>query len=368
MSKLEVLFEELVRRGGTHLHVAPGRPPCARVDGDIVPMREAVLDARRVEELLGESLDGERRSRLDAEKSLRFTGTVGASVRFRASYFATTAGLSAVFRLLPAQPPSLAELGCPEVVWRLADRPRGLLLVAGPTASGKTTTVSAIVDHVNKTRAAHIVTVEDSVELVHEPLRAQITQHEVGADTPTVAAGLAAAVREDADVVVVGNLADADAIRAALDLASRGILVIASVAARGTASAIEEVARAFVPSERGRIRAILAGVLVGVVAQQLVAAADGSRSFAVYEALVATPAVVGIVRETALGELAGAVSAVLSDGEAIGMVAMDAALERLLAARRITAEAAVESAVDKESFTRVAARLFPELSDTLLDS
>jgi twitching motility protein PilT len=357
--KIDPLLDDVVKRGASDLHLAPGAPPMGRIRGDLVPLIDLAIDASEVEKMLVELLQPSQRARLAADLDLDFSYDHKDVARFRVSYFHDVGGLGGAFRHVPARVLTLAELGCPEVLWRLADKRSGLLLVTGPVGEGKSTTVAAMMDHVNKTRACHVLTVEDPIEFLHEPLRAQITHREVGAHVPTLAVAMRNASRENPDVVLVGELRSGDAIRAALDLASSGILVLGTLPTTGVLATLERLLDAFPPEKHARIRALLADTLVGVVGQQLVKAADGKARIAVHEVLSATPAAAAAIREGQLGQLVS----IMNQNQAQGMTTFDVALERLLSASKISPETALDRCVDRDSFARIVARVRPDLVD-----
>lgn len=359
MPAIDGIFEDLVKRGGSDLHLAANQPPLARVRGEIVPLRDAPISAKELEDLLLELVTPAQRARLAADLDLDLSVAYRDVARFRASYYVKHSGLAAAFRLVPGRVPSLAELGCPEILWRLADRRSGLVVVAGPSSNGKTTTMAAMVDHINKTRPCHVVTIENPIEFVHESLRAQITQREVGVHVPSSVAALKGASRENPDVVVVSELSSADEIEQALRLACDGQLVLATFPASGAAATLERLVNTFESGTQPRIRGLLAECLAGVVVQHLVRATDAKNRVAVHEIAVATPAIVSLVRQGKTEALVDAMKA----GAGQGMQTLDAALERLLGAGKITAEAALDRSIDKEALARVVARVRPDLVD-----
>ncbi len=361
MPKIDGLFDEMMKRGGSDLHLGVGYPPLARIRGDLVPLREAVIDGPDLEEVLLELLTPPQRARLQADLDLDFAHAHRGSARFRANYFQKSSGLGAVFRLVPNRVLTLAELGCPEVLWRLADRRSGLILVTGPTGSGKSTTIAAMIDHINKTRACHILTIEDPIEFVHEPLRAQLTHREIGVHASSFAVAMRSAGRENPDVVLVAELRNSETMKLALQLASQGILVFATEKTNGAASTIDRLVNSFPGDEQPQVRGMLAESLVGLVAQQLVRTADGKGRVAVHEILIGSAAVSALIREGKTAQLAN----VMQAGQAQGMQTMDMALERLLTQNRISAEDALDRAVDREAFAQVIARVRPDLAEIL---
>ena len=361
MPKLDALFDDVIKRGGSDLHLAVGYPPFARVRGELVALREGIVEAKDLEEVLFELLTPPLKDRFSSSFDLDFTHPHRDVARFRANYFHKTTGLGAVFRLVPNRVLSLAELACPEVLWRLADRRGGLILVTGPTGAGKSTTLAAMINHINKTRACHILTIERPIEFVHEPLRAQITQREVGLHASSYAAALRAAGRDNADVVLVSELTTNEEIKVALQLASNGVLVFATTNTNGAAATLDRIVNAFAADEQPHIRGILAESLAGVISQQLLRTSDNKSRVAVHEILVGGSQVSALVREGKVSQLAG----VMQAGQAQGMQTLDMALERLVTGNRIAAEAALERAVDKEAFAQVIARVRPDLAELL---
>jgi twitching motility protein PilT len=273
---------------------------------------------------------------------------VHTKARFRANYFHKTTGLAAVFRIIPTRVLGLDELGAPEVLRTLSDRRAGLVLVTGPTGSGKSTTLAAMIDRINRTRACHILTIEDPIEFVHEPVKAQITHREIGPHAPSFATAMKSAGREDPDVILVGELRTNETMKLALQLASFGVLVFATVHTNSAASTIERIINAFPADEQPQIRGMLAESLSGIVAQQLLKTADGKGRVAAHEILVGTPAIASQIREGKTFQIPSLIQA----GQNVGMQSMDMALERLVAAGTITAEAAIEKALDKEHFAK----------------
>lgn len=348
MARLDALFDEAIGKRASDLHVAPARPPFARIRGELVSVADGVLSAKDVEEMIDELLTPQQRARLGIDQSLCFAHAHAhkeGTARFRGQIVRMNGGTRATFRVVARRAPELAELGCPEVVWRLADRRSGLVLVAGPSGAGTTTTLAAMVDNINKTRACHVVTIEDPIEVVHEPIRAQFTQREVGVHASSFAGAIENAPRENADVVLVSSLRSREAIRAAVAIANTGILVFAAVPANGVVAAIERLLLGLDD------RTALADALGGVVAQQLV---DG---IAIHEVLVSSAAVASAIRDDNVKDIVG----IMKAGEAQGMLTFDLAYERLMQAGKLAPERALELAFDKESFAKVVGKMRPDL-------
>jgi twitching motility protein PilT len=358
---IENLFEELLNRGGSDLHLAVNQPPFARVRGEIVVLHEAPIAAKELEEMLLGLVTPAQRNRLAADLDLDLAVPYKDVARFRATLYVKHPGIAATFRLVPTRVPSLAELGSPEVLWKLADRRSGLVVVGSPASNGKTTTVAAIVDHINKTRACHVLTLESPIEVVHEPLRAHFTQREIGTHAPSLSVALSGAARENADVVVTSELREGQEIELALRLASAGMLVLAPFATSNVYTVLERFLGAFETSLRGPMQRLLADALAGIVVQHLVRVADSKTRNALHEVLIATPDVASLLREGRIDRIPEA----MRSGTAQGMASIDDALERLVTTGKITPEAAMERAFDKETMARTLARSHPELADTM---
>jgi twitching motility protein PilT len=349
MARLDAFFDALLEKKGSDLHLGIGYPPLARARGELVPLREAPLVAAEMEPLLYEILTPEQKTRFTEELDLDFAYGFGQKARFRANYFHKTTGPAAVFRTIPTEVKTLEELGCPDAIRRLAERRAGLVLVTGPTGSGKSTTLAAMIDHINKTRACHVLTIEDPIEFVHKSQRAQVTHREVGQDASSFAVAIRNAGREDADVILVGELRTNETMKLALQLASFGILVFGTVHTNSAPATIDRILNAFPADEQPQIRGMLAESLVGVVAQQLIRTADGKGRVAAHEILLGSSALSSMVREGKTFQIPNLMQA----GGSVGMQTMDAALTRLVLASVITPEAGLEKALDKETFQRV---------------
>jgi twitching motility protein PilT len=348
MSKIDRLFDDLLAKKGSDLHLAVGHPPLGRVHGDLVPLRDQLLDAVEVESLLFEIVTDAQRARIKGELDLDFAYAYADKARFRANYFYKLTGLAAVFRAIPAQILTLEQLHCPEAVRRLAQLRSGLVLVTGTTGSGKSTTLAAMIRFINQTRACHVLTIEDPVEFVHASEKAQITHREIGRDAPTFAAAIRSAGREDPNVVLIGELRGPETMKLAVQLASFGVLVFATVHTNSAPATIDRIINAFPAEEQPQVRGLLAECLAGVVAQQLVKSADGKGRCGVYEILVSTPGISAMIREGKTFQI----PSVMQGSQAMGMQTMDMALERLLKEQRIRPDVALQYATDKESLEK----------------
>lgn len=361
MPKIDGLFDELIKRGGSDLHLGADAPPFARVRGDLVALREAPIEKAELEEVLLELLGPPERARLVADLGIDFAHAHKGVARFRASYFRKTSGLGAVFRHVPSGVRTLADLACPEVLWRLAGRRSGLVVVTGPAGSGRSTTLAAMLDHINRTTACHILTIEEPIEFVHEPLRAQITHREIGPHAPSFEAALRTAARENPDVVLVSELRTVEAARLVLQLASQGVLVLAALDTNGARETVDRLVNRFSADEQPHARGVLAECLAGVVSQQLLPTVDRTERVAAHEILIGSTGVSTMIRESKTAQLLNLMQA----GQAQGMQTLDLALEKLLTLGRISADEALDRAVDREAFAKVLARARPDMADRL---
>jgi twitching motility protein PilT len=359
MTAIGALFEKLLARGGSDLHLTPGLPPMMRIRGKLVPDGQQRITAPELEAMLLELLGDAQREQFTATGDLDFAYAHGDKARFRCNYLRKTTGMGAVFRAIPTAIKSLDELGVPPGIRKLADLRSGLVLVTGPTGSGKSTTLAAMIDHVNRTRSGHILTIEDPIEFVHPARQCLITHKEVGQHVPTFLDAIRSAGRENADVILVGELRGAETMKAALQLASFGILIFATVHTNSAGATIDRYINAFPADQQPQIRGLLADSLAGVVAQQLLPRADGQGRVAVHEILFGSVALASLIREGKTQQI----GTLIQSGAAEGMQVMDTALERVVTAGVVSAQDALDKALDKEAFSRVpsvARQLAPE--------
>lgn len=356
MAQIDRLFDVLLDRGGSDLHLSVGYPAMIRAKGDLVRIGTTPISAEQMDALLAEICDPERFESFKLTRDLDFAYAYGNRARFRANYLWKTTGPGAVFRTIPSKILSAEQLDLPPAVVKLATRRSGLVLVTGPTGSGKSTTLAAMVHQINLTRPGHILTIEDPVEFVHQPIKCQITHREVGLDTPSFADAIRSAGRENADVILVGELRGHETMRLALQLASFGCLVFATVHTNSAAATIDRFINAFPASQQPQVRGMLSDALAGIVAQQLLKRADGTGRIAAHEILVANPGVASSIREAKTAMIVN----LIQGGAQQGMQSLDAALERLFTSGLVTAEDALEKANDKEFFARI-----PEVASQL---
>ncbi|RKG87034.1 type IV pilus twitching motility protein PilT [Corallococcus terminator] len=354
--RIATWFDVLLDKKGSDLHMAVGYPPLGRIRGELVPLRDEPLTTEELEELLFELCSPEQKRQIVEELDLDFAYGYGTKARFRANYFYRMTGIGAVFRTIPSKVLSLEDLKTPEVVRKMADRRSGLVLVTGPTGSGKSTTLAGMINHINKTRASHVLTIEDPVEFVHESLKAQVTHREVGPHASSFATAIRSAGREDPNVILIGELRTSETMKLALQLASFGVLVFATVHTNSAPATIDRIINTFPADEQGQVRGMLAESLAGIVAQQLLKTADGKGRVAALEILVGSAAIAAMIREGKVFQIASKMQA----GQGQGMQTLDMHLERLVKDDVILPDAALEKAQDKENFVKVLQRLKPE--------
>jgi twitching motility protein PilT len=362
MARVDILLDSLLALGGTDLHVAPEAPPLVRVRGELTSVSETPAGRRDVESLLLELLTPMQAAELSERHELIFTYQLKTS-RFRVRYGTVASGLEAVFRLLPAKILTLSELGLPEVLWRLSDRRSGLVIIAGPAGSGKSTTLSAMLEQVNRSRGCSIVTIEEPVEAIFEPNRSIFMQREIRRDAPDLATAIKQVATDDADLCAIYSLAGEDGIRAAVELAATELPVFACTNGGSVVSVVERIYASFSEADLPRARNLLSDVLAGIVVQRLVPTQDGRTRVLAHETLVlGGPSSRDVSAAIAEGKTEK-LPTFMAAGQGQGMQTLDMALERLMSGGKITPEAALSTAFDKEAFSRIVARHRPDLAE-----
>ncbi len=347
--RIEVLLEEVVRKRASDLHIQVSLPPMLRIDGALVPVVGAEpLDEATVERLIFAILDEDQQQVLSKDKEFDFSFAFGTMGRFRVNAFHERGNLAAALRLIPNEIKSITELGMPPVVMSFAEYPRGLVLVTGPTGSGKSTTLAAIVDKINSERAHHIITIEDPIEFTHKSKKSVVVQREIHYDTYSFSAALRSSLRQDPDVVLIGEMRDLETISAAITIAETGHLVFATLHTNSAAQSIDRMVDVFPPHQQPQVRSQLANILMGICSQRLVPAIGGGRVVAA-EILVANSAVRNIIREGKSHQL----DAVIQTGADQGMQTMDRTLAGLVQTGTVTYDEARNYAVDLSEFDRI---------------
>ena len=347
--RIEVLLEEVIRQRASDLHLQVGLPPMLRVDGALAPITNTeILSEEAVEALIFAILDQDQQQILMKDKEFDFSFAFGDLGRFRVNAFHERGNLAAALRLIPNSMPSIAELGLPSIVNSFANFPRGLVLVTGPTGSGKSTTLAAMVDQINTEKAMHIVTIEDPIEFTHKSKRSVVVQREVHYDTYSFNAALRSSLRQDPDVVLIGEMRDLETISAAITIAETGHLVFATLHTNSASQSIDRMINVFPPHQQPQIRAQLANILQAIVSQRLIPSIGGGR-IAAAEILIANPAVRNIIREGKSHQL----DAVIQTSADVGMQSMDRTLVGLVQSGQITMDEAKNYAVDLSEFERL---------------
>jgi twitching motility protein PilT len=340
------VLEFAVKMDASDVHVSAGIAPTVRVAGELVPMPGApILSPEMAERLVTSVMSVDQREVFDRELELDFSFGRRGLGRYRVNAFRERGDVSAALRRIPGQPPSLDELGLPRVIGDFAEFTRGLVLVTGPSGSGKTTTLAAIIDKINRERHAHVITIEDPIEFVHSNVRAIVQQRQVGTDTTTFARALRSALREDPDVLLIGEMRDPETIAAAVSAAETGHLVFATLHTNSAAQSVDRIIDAFPPHQQTQIRLQLAASLRAVIAQQLVPLIGGGRA-CVAEVLIANGAVRNLIRAGQTHQIESTMQSGLKEG----MVIFDMHLADLVRQRRVTHEVGLIYCMEPQTF------------------
>lgn len=347
--RIEILLEEVVRRRASDLHLQVGLAPTLRIDGSLVPLSGYnVLDESAVEALVFAILDPDQQQILIKDKEFDFSFAFGTLGRFRVNAFHERGNLAAALRLIPNEIKTVTQLGMPPVVMDFANYARGLVLITGPTGSGKSTTLAALIDKINTERSNHIITIEDPIEFTHKSKKSVVVQREVHYDTYSFSAALRSSLRQDPDVVLIGEMRDLETISAAITIAETGHLVLGSLHTNSAAQSIDRMIDVFPPHQQPQIRAQLSNILMAVCSQRLIPAIGGGRAVAA-EILLANPAVRNIIREGKSHQL----DAVIQTSADQGMQTMDRTLVSMVQSGTVTYDEARSFAVDVAEFERL---------------
>lgn len=349
MARIDALFQHLVASGGSDLHLTEGQPPKIRVHGAVTAIPDQpILEGESFKEMLAEICDPKAFETYLETGDLDFAYSMDEASRFRCNYLKQNNGLSSVFRLIPTEIMSLESLGVPEIVKQFGHIRSGLVLVTGPTGSGKSTTLAALLDYINTNYNRHIITIEEPIEFVHRNKKSILTQREVPIQTPSFSDGLRAALREDADIVLVGEMRDLETISLALTAAETGLLVFGTLHTNNARKTVDRIIDVFPADQQSQVRTMLAASLRGVLAQLLCKRCDKPGRTAVHEIMFATPAVSAIIREGATQKLYD----VITGGKADGMQFMDESIWDRLQKKMISPEEAYMKAIDKSRFRK----------------
>ncbi|MGI1671903.1 MAG: type IV pilus twitching motility protein PilT [Neptuniibacter sp.] len=339
------LLSFTVQQGASDLHISAGMPPVIRVDGDVRRIKLPSLDHKQVHSLVYDIMNDKQRKEYEETLEADFSFEVPGLARFRVNAFNQNRGAGAVFRTIPSKVLTLDDLGMGKVFQDLSDKPRGLVLVTGPTGSGKSTTLAAMVDYINDSRSDHILTIEDPIEFVHESKKCLVNQREVHRDTHSFSNALRSALREDPDIILVGEMRDLETIRLALTAAETGHLVFGTLHTTSAAKTIDRIIDVFPAAEKDMIRSMLSESLMGVISQTLLKKQNGGRC-AAHEIMIGTPAIRNLIREDKVAQMYSAIQT----GAGFGMKTLDQSLQELMQKGLISRETARERAANPQQF------------------
>jgi twitching motility protein PilT len=336
MAQLDAWLKLLKDKQGSDLHLSPGNPALVRVSGELTPLDQIPLSAETIQTALNEMLTPQQREAFERTHDCDLAYQVDElKSRYRGNIFLGRHGISAVFRIIPTEIKTIQQLGLPESLLKFTELPKGLVLVTGGTGSGKSTTLAAMVDHINRTQHGHILTIEDPIEFVHQSQKSLVNQREVGRHTDSFASALKAALREDPDVILVGEMRDLETIELAITAAETGHLVFGTLHTNSAPKTIDRIINVFPTNQQAQIRTMLSESLEAVICQTLLRTTDYKRVAAI-EVLVGTPAVSNLIREGKTFQIPGAIQT----GKKDGMQSMDQAVQALLDAKRISMDEA----------------------------
>ena len=349
MSQIDEYLRQVVVRNGSDLHFIAGEPPRARIYGELQILGPEILTASKVEAALVEIMSPKSREDFQRRDSTDMAYSLEELARFRVNIFRHVAGMGGVFRAIPSKAKTLEDLKMPAVVAQLCKQPQGMILVTGKTGSGKSTTLAAMIDEINHKISGHILTIEDPIEFVHTRKKCLISQREIGVHCPSFAAALHSALREDPDVILVGEMRDLETVSIAVTAAEMGILVMGTLHTNGAGQTVDRIINSFPTDKQSHVRTMLSTSLRGVISQQLVPRKGEPGLVAALEIMVNTPGVSNLIRQGKLEQLETAIQG----GARIGMRTMDSALKDLLDQGRITGKTAYEAALEKRRFEDV---------------
>ncbi len=347
MAAIDQYFREMQANGASDLHMVVGFPPLIRLKGELAALDHPTLTAESNEQILFEILNDEQRASVQNDLDFDMAYELEGVGRFRCNMFYQHRGIGAVFRIIPTDILTLEQLSLPEILKTIACYTKGLVLVTGPTGSGKSTTLAAMINYINETRDGHIITIEDPLEFVHPNKRCLVTHREIGTHAKSFGDALRVASRENPDIVMVGEMRDLETISLALTCAELGILVFGTLHTNSAAKTVDRIINAFPTDQQAQARTMLSEALRAVIAQQLLRTKDGRGRCAANEVLIGSQALASMIREAKISQI----SSIIQTGTAAGMQSMDQHLKQLVQQERITREAAYEKAMDKTIFS-----------------
>ncbi|MFC1558835.1 type IV pilus twitching motility protein PilT [candidate division KSB1 bacterium] len=340
------LLEFSMKKGASDLHLSSGSPPRMRVHGEMKKINIPNFTKDDIHYMIYDIMNDEQKKRFEESKEIDFSCQLGGIGRFRVNIFFQQNGEAAVFRTIPTKILTFEELKLPEVIRTLADKEKGMILVTGPTGSGKSTTLAAIIDYINKTRKGHIITIEDPIEFVHESLNCMVNQREVGANTHSFANALRSALREDPDVILVGEMRDLETISLAITSAETGHLVFGTLHTSSAGKTVDRIIDVFPTNQQQQIRAMFAESIEGVIAQKLLPRKDGDGRAAALEIMLGTTAIRNLIREGKTFQI----PSMIQTGINVGMQSLDYSLKNLVNEGIVDSSVAVHYAQDPKSF------------------
>jgi len=361
MARIDAFFRLMNAQGASDLHLVSGNRPRLRINGDLEPVKYKELASDEIVAMLAEITPEAKMKEFEETGDVDLAYEIPGLSRYRANYFRQVDGVSAVFRQIPSKILTIEQLGLPKTTRRFAMLPKGLVLVTGPTGSGKSTTLAAIIDYANKNRQDHILTIEDPVEFKHQAINCIVNHREVGSTTKSFSVALRGALREDPDIILVGEMRDLETISLAIEAASTGHLVFGTLHTQSAVKTVDRIIDVFPTNAQEQVRTTLADSLRGVIAQTLFRRTDGNGRVAALEVMVSTPAVAALIREGKTHKLINAVQT----GKRLGMRTLDDSIEDLLEHRLISPEDAFERAFDKHRFADHLASIPEEWAEML---
>ncbi len=346
MAKLDPFFKLMIETGASDLHLSTGNPPLLRIHGDLQRVKYKVLEDEELREMLYEVAPEEVIKKFEEEGEVDFGLEIPGLARFRVNYYKQRKGVAAAFRLIPNKIKTIEELGLPSLLNKLALLPRGLVLVTGPTGSGKSTTLAAIIDYANRTRYDHIITIEDPIEFVHESRNCLVNQRELGTHTKSFANALRAALREDPDIILVGEMRDLETISLAIEASLTGHLVFSTLHTISAAKTIDRIIEVFPPAQQAQVRSSLSDAIRAVISQTMFKRIDRPGRIVAVEIMIATPAIRNLIRENKTHQI----PSMIQTGRKYGMISLDDCIMDYLQKGWISPEEAFIKAIDKTRF------------------